>query len=254
MIKSIEKAFRLIETLANAERPMRLKDIADANGMTSSNTHRMLQTLQDLDYVRQCPESLTYELTLKSFEIGARAMRRDTLLSAAHPAMVTLSEQVGENVLLSVRDGTMNVVVDRIESRNYARTFAYLGARAQLNLVSAGKMLLAHAPEHIVDTVCRSLEKQSDLTVTDPDVLRADLVRIRAQDHAIAVGEVNGYVKGVACPIRDRHGLVVAALSVSGPMERLSPERIEEYVGLLRDQIRRIEANWSNGLKATASA
>lgn len=252
MIKSLEKAFRLIESLSRANKPMRLSDIARENGMTRSNAFTMLQTLQDLDYVRQCHDSTLYELTLKMFEIGARPVGRSGLVSVAHPVLMLLSEQAPENVILSVRDGTLGVVVDRIQSKAYVQTFAQLGARAPLHAVSGGKLLLAHAPEHIVDSVSANLKRFTDRTIVDPVALREELARIRTQGYAVTHGEINDYVKGVAYPVRDRFGLVAAALSVSGPMERLGPEKIEHYVDLLQRHAAKIEAAWPDGYSAGA--
>ena len=247
MIKSVEKAFRVLESLSLAEGPMRLSDIARANGMTRSNAFHLLQTLQELDYVRQAEDSSAYEVTFRAFEIGARILKRTGLVSVAHPFLVHLSEQVPENVMLNVRDGIWNVVADRIESRSVVRTLAFLGARAPLQAVSSGKVLLAHAPESIVEAVAANLTAFTERSITDPAVLRAQMETVRTQGYAIAIGEVNADAKGVACPLRDRHGEVVAAVSIAGPMDRLTEDTASAYVVLLQDTIARIEAAWANG-------
>ncbi|MBN8291781.1 IclR family transcriptional regulator [Rhodobacter sp. NTK016B] len=247
MIKSVEKAFRVLEGLSRADGPMRLSDIARANGITRSNAFHLLQTLQELDYVRQAEDSTLYEATFRSFEMGARLLARNTLVAVAHPFLLRLSEQVPENVMLNVRDGLWNVVADRIESRSVVRTLAYLGARAPLQSVSSGKVLLAHAPASVIDEVARSLVAYTMRSITDPDALRAQLAQIREQGYAVAIGEVNEDAKGVASPVRDRHGDVVAALSIAGPMNRLGEDTIARYVALQHDTIRQIEAAWANG-------
>ena len=253
MIKSVEKAFRLLESMARADGPQRLSDIARMNGMTRSNAFHLLQTLQDLDYVRQVEDSTLYELTFKTFEIGARAASRNTLIAAAHPELVRLSERVPENVMLNTRDGLMNLAADRIESRSVVRTLAHLGARTPLQLVSGGKVQLAWAPESLVAQVCRNLVAVTERTVTDPEVLRAQLAQIRAQGYGVAIGEVNEAAKGVACPLRNRHGDVVAAVSIAGPMDRLGDELIAHYVTLLRETITRIETAWADCWRGQAS-
>ena len=251
MIKSVEKAFRVLESLAQADGPMRLSDIARANGITRSNAFHLLQTLQELDYVRQADDSTLYEATFRAFEIGARLLSRNALVAVAHPFLVRLSEQVPENVMLNVRDGLWNVVADRIESRSVVRTLAYLGARAPLQAVSSGKALLAHAPASVIDEVARSLTAFTARSITDPVALRAQLAQIRAQGYAIAIGEVNDDAKGVSSPLRNRHGDVVAALSIAGPMSRLSDETIDRYVRLQHETIRKIEAAWAEGWRGT---
>lgn len=247
MIKSVEKAFRVLETMASAEGPMRLSEIARQNGITRSNAFNLLQTLQELDYVRQADDSTLYEITLRAFEIGARSLQRNSLIAVAHPFLLWLAEQVPENVMLNVRDGLFNVVADRIESRAVVRTLAYIGARGPLSAISSGKVLLAHAPDSVIDAVAHSLVAFTSRTITDPAALRAELARIRAQGYAVAIGEVNDDAKGVSSPLRNRHGDVVAAISIAGPMDRLSEALIAHYVALQQEAIRRIEAAWADG-------
>lgn len=253
MIKSVEKAFRVLEGLVLADGPMRLSDIARQNGITRSNAFHLLQTLQDLGYVQQAEDSTLYEVTFRAFEIGARILKRNSLVAVAHPFLVRLSELVPENVMLNLRDGVWNVVADRIESRSVVRTLAYLGARAPLQVVSSGKVLLAHAPASVIDAVAANLPALTSRSITDPGRLRAELAQIRAQGFAVAFGEVNDDARGVASPLRNRHGDVVAAVSIAGPMERLTEETIQRYVALQQDTIRQIEAAWAEGWRPQAS-
>ncbi|WFE76657.1 IclR family transcriptional regulator [Roseinatronobacter sp. S2] len=245
MIKSVDKALRLLEILSQSDRPMRLRDIAEASELTRSNAFRMLQTLRDLDYVQQTGDGSHYDLTLKIFEIGARKVASNSLVSVAHPVLQALSERVSENVMLSVREGLTSVVIDRIESRAFVRTFAYLGARAPLHAVSGGKVLLAFAPEEIIADMTQNLVRFTDRTITDPDRLAQEIATIRAQGHATAFHEINEAARGVAVPIRSLHGDVVAALSISGPMEELSDALIVRFVAELHDHTAQIERAWS---------
>lgn len=254
MIKSVEKAFRVLESLTLAGGPMRLSDIARQNAMTRSNAFHLLQTLQELDYVRQAEDSTLYDVTFRAFEVGARILKRNALVAVAHPFLLRLSEQAPENVMLNVRDGLWNVVADRIESRSVVRTLAYLGARAPLQSVSSGKVLLAHAPEAVIKAVAANLTAFTERSITDPEVLRAQLAQIRSQGFAVAIGEVNEDAKGVSSPIRNRHGDVVAALSIAGPMSRLSEETIAHYVALQHETIHGIEAAWADGWRGPSTA
>lgn len=245
MIKSVEKALRLLEILSQSADPMRLRDLAETAGMTRSNAVRMLQTLRDLGYVRQAEDGTRYELTLRVFEIGARKVAANTLVAAAHPVLQRLSEKVPEHVMLSVREGLHSVVIDRIESRAFVRTFAYLGARSPLHVVSAGKLLLAHALTEVIAEMSRNLGRFTDATITDPDRLLAELALIRAQGYATAIHEINEAASGVAAPVRSRHGDVVAAISISGPLEDLGEATIPRYAALARDHAAMIEQGWS---------
>lgn len=249
MIKSVAKALHILEIMSRAPGPMRLRDIAEQSDMTRSNAFRMLQSLQELGFVRQLDSSTQYDLTLKAFEIGARVLNRNSLVSIAHPILVELSERVPHNIILSMRDGLFSVVVDRIESRAFVRTFAFVGARAPLHLTSGGKVLLAFAGPEVIAAACANLVRMTERTITDPKRMEEQIATIREQGFATAIGEVNDVVKGIAVPVRSRHGDVVAALSISGPMEQLAPGLIETYFGYLRDHATRIEAAWPDGYR-----
>lgn len=253
-IKSVEKALRLLDILSRARDPMRLRDIAEDSEMTRSNALRMLQTLRDLGYVRQIENSTRYELTLKTFEIGARKMASNTLVSAAHPILQQLAEIVPHNILLSVREGLSSLVVDRIESRSFVRTFAYLGARAPLHAVSGGKVLLAYAPEEIIAEVEKNLTKFTDNTITEPAALRAELARIRDTGVATAFKEINDAAHGVSVPVRSRYGEVVTAVGISGPLDRFDDTDLDDYTELLKDHAAKIEAAWSGGVQGSDDA
>jgi DNA-binding IclR family transcriptional regulator len=243
----VEKALRLLEILSQANTPMRLRDVAAAAEITRSNAFRMLQTLRDLDYVRQTVDGAQYELTLKVFEIGARKVALNSLVAVAHPVLQRLSEKVTENVMLSVREGMTSVIVDRIESRSFVRTFAYLGARAPLHAVSGGKLLLAYAPQEVIEAAAQNLTRYTENTITDRESLIEELDAIRARGYATAFHEINDAARGVAAPVRARHGEVAAALSISGAMEDFSPALIETYVGLLEEHAALIERAWRDG-------
>lgn len=245
MIKSVEKALRLLEILSLAEEPMRLRDIARQAEITRSNALRLLQSMRDLGYVRQVENSTRYELTLKTFEIGARKMASDSLVTAAHPILLQLAETVPHNVLLSVREGLSSVVVDRIESRSFVRTFAYLGARAPLHAVSGGKVLLAFAPEEVIAEVSRNLEGFTANTITNPEKLAQELSSVRTRGYATTSKELNDVVQGISVPVRSRYGDVAAALSVSGPHQTVGAESIEQNVALLKLHAEKIEAAWT---------
>lgn len=247
MIKSVEKALRLLEIISRAETAMRLRDIAEASDMTRSNAFRMLQTLRQLGYIQQSEDGSQYELTLKTFEIGARKVASNSLVTAAHPVLQKLSECVTENVMLSMREGLTSLVVDRIESRAFVRTVAYLGARAPLHVVSSGKVLLAHASPAVIDQVTSNLQRFTANTVTDPARLAEEIALIRERGYATAFQEYNEDARGVAVPIYSRQQQVAAAISISGPMADLSERLIERYVTLLKEHAALIEAAWSDG-------
>ena len=108
-------------------------------------------------------------------------------------------------------------------------------------------MLLAFSAPEIIAAASANLVRMTERTITDSGRLAEQLAAIRKQGFAIAIGEVNDVGKGIAAPVRSRHGDVVAALSISGPMEQLTNDLIEDYAGKLRQHAAKIEAAWPDG-------
>jgi len=251
--KTLYKGLRLLETMAEASRPMRLSDIAQANELTTSNAYRLLQTLKAMGYVRQRADRPLYEITYKLFEVSTQIGQHQDMMKAAHRLLEALSEQFDENVLLSVRDGVSSVIVDRIESAKAVRSFTRIGSRAPLHVISPGKLLLAFAPDEIVAQCMAALKAYTERTVAVPEALAAELARIRRQGYAVADREFNVFVRGVAVPVRNRHGEVAAAVSISGTLERFDEDTIQTFLAALLTTRDRIEAAWFEGYRAPAA-
>ncbi|MFC6762538.1 IclR family transcriptional regulator [Sulfitobacter porphyrae] len=130
MDKAFTKGIRLIEALANSDRPRGVTDLAVELELTKSNVHRLLATLQANGFVQQVPHQSTYELTIKIWELGLRVLRRVDLVSAARPAMQRLAELTHETVHLSILQGQDVVYIDKIETNHHVRAHTRIGARA----------------------------------------------------------------------------------------------------------------------------
>lgn len=230
MEATLAKGLKMLEAVARSKGPRGVSELGRELGMTRSNAHRLLQTLSALGYVRHDPARGQYESTLRLFELGAAvAMQRD-VRSVARPVMQQLEHEVRENVILSVRDGCEVIVLDRVEGTHTLRTYTPLGSRNPMHSTSAGKLLLAHAPEDIVEAVAQSLEKFTPRTITTAAKLCIELERIRTQGYAVAQAEWREDVGGVSAPIRQADGTVTAALGVSGPIGRFKLPQIKAHL------------------------
>jgi DNA-binding IclR family transcriptional regulator len=104
-----------------------------------------------------------------------------------------------------------------------------VGQLTPLHCTSSGKVLLAHVDRRVHP----ALRRFTPRTVTDPNALETELAEVRATGVARACEEYEVGLNAVAAPVRDRFGVVVAAVSVSGPSYRLTPEQMDEDVPAL---------------------
>jgi len=240
METTLVKGLKMLEAVARSDGPRGVSELARELEMTRSNAHRLLQTLSALGYVRHDAEHGQYESTLRLFELGSGIATRLDLRKIAHPIMQSLAREVDENVIISVRDGNEILVLDRIESTRALRTYTSLGARSPMHCTSPGKVLLANAPEEIIDAVARTLTVFTPRTISSRAALNAELARVRAQGHAAVRSEWHEDIAGIAAPVARSDGAVVAAISVSGPVSRFKTAQTSIYLPRLLAATRQI--------------
>lgn len=248
---AVLKVFAVLEALAD-ERRASLADIAQ-KAMTSKTTaHRLLQTMADLGYVEQEPETEKYGLTLKLFALGARTLRgQEDLLRVADREMGKLSRATGESINLGVLDDHEQRVayIHKYDSTYNLSMHSTLGKRNPLHSTSLGKALLAwRDDEEVTERIARmDLRKLAPRTITDPDQLRAQLEQIRAQGYAEEIEESEAGVRCMAAPILDHAGKSIAAISIAFPLVRFDEARKADYIRLLTEAGRAASASLGAG-------
>lgn len=239
----------LLEALARAGEPCGVSDLARQLQLTKSNVHRLLQTLNDRGYVQNLGASGRYEVTLKLWELGVEVLDKLDVKRVAFEPMERLVALTGETVHLSILDHGEVVYIDKVDSPQPVRAYSKVGGRAPCYCVATGKAMLAHASEATIEEVARRLHAHTPSTITDAQELRADLRRVRDCGYAINRGEWREGVCGVAAPIRDSRGAVIAAIGISGPVDRLRSRTIKQHVPAVVDVAASISARlgWTGG-------
>ena len=152
------------------------------------------------------------------------------------PVMVRLQEQTRETISLYVMEGNDRVCVERLESPETVRIVARVGRRIPLYAGSAGKVFLAYLPEARRDEILANIKliPMTKRTITDVDELKSNLSKIQRQGYAVSKGEWVLEASGVAAPIFDQFRRITAALTISGPSQRFSEEKIHEIAALVK--------------------
>jgi DNA-binding IclR family transcriptional regulator len=231
---TVVKGLKVLEALAASDGPCALGDVAVACGMTKSNAHRLLKTLEDCRYVRQDPQSKAYELTLRVWELGIRVFNRLDLRSAAAPHLRALAKATKESVHLSIFDEPEVVYVAKVDSSHAVRAYIEVGDRAPAYCVATGKAMLAFMPDDVIEACCRGMKRYTSRTVTDPRELKAELAGIRERGYAVTHGEWRGGVLGYAAPLLSPSGAVIAGLGIAGPEERMRAADPESQAAAVR--------------------
>jgi IclR family KDG regulon transcriptional repressor len=228
MEKTVAKAFKVLETLAQSDGPRALGEIASDCNLTKSNAHRLLQTLSELHYVRQTPEARTYEATLRIWELGSAVVERFDIRSTAAPHLHDLQEQTGESVHLSIFDNGDAVYIDKLDSKQAVGAYIRIGDRAPAFCTATGRAMLAYLGERAFASACRDLSGRSGFSISTPEQLDRALQDVRARGYALTRGEWRPGVVGVAAPIRSRNGAVIAGIGAAGPADRMDADQVEK--------------------------
>ena len=246
-IQVIDRMMNLLDVLAAHPEPLGLKQVAQYTGLHPSTAHRILSAMAGGRLVDRI-EPGSYRLGMRLLDLGNLVRSRIGVRELALPVMRELHAQTGETVNLSVRHDDEIVYVERTSSgRSAMRVVHVIGARAALHITAAGKLFLledgfARLREYAKRT---GLAPHTKNTIANAALLERDLERIQRQGWATDNEEAELGVRCVAAGVRDDAGLLIAALSLSTPADRMKPtwgplvkesaERIAHAIGHRRD-------------------
>jgi IclR family KDG regulon transcriptional repressor len=217
VVNAAARALSVLESLSR-KRTAGLEELSREMGMAKPTVYRFLLTLQELGYARR-DESDRWAMTLKTFNVGSRALDHLDLHSAAKPVAQDLADELGETVHMGVLEGDSAVYVLKIESKYTIRMFSRVGGRMPLYCTAIGKVLLAYSTlaERKAALEGLRLVALTPETITTRAALEVELKRVREKGFARDAGEREEGIYCIGAPIFDREGSVVAALSVSWP-------------------------------------
>lgn len=229
--QSVAKALQIIEVLSKARSSMRLGELAGEVGMPSSTVLRMIATLMEYGYVGQEPDTSKYYLTLKFAQIGSLVSARFSIRDVARSSLVDLSKQSGEATCIAVDEGMRAVYIDVVDGPDgMLKIMQYIGKQSPLHCTGVGKCLLLNYSEKQIDEWVKSqrLLALTPNTITSKTKLLKELESVRKNGYALDDEECELGARCIACGIRDYSGKTVAAISVSGPVNRMTMDYVKE--------------------------
>jgi DNA-binding IclR family transcriptional regulator len=236
MVRSLDKALSVLEILANIEGDIDLAGLASRAGLPKSTLVRLLGTLRQHDLVNQDPRTRRYRLGWALIHLGKAAERQSNLAQVIMPFVEKLANETGETASMATLRGHRAVYVAQILSKNIIRGVPPIGSDLPLHCTAVGKVLLSSFSDDAVDRLISEygLPRMTDNTIVNAAHLRRELALIRKEGTAVDNEEAEPGGRCIAAPIRDGNGRVIAALSITGPTNRLGVDRVEEYAGIVR--------------------
>ncbi|BBI35749.1 IclR family transcriptional regulator [Cohnella abietis] len=224
-VRAVERALDVLLCFASGHE-WSLTEIAGRIGLHKSTVHRLLATLEDRGFVTRDVATERYRLGLSVLELSANLSRSDDPSVVLLPEMERLRDQLSETISLYVRDRTERVRIQAVQSMQAIRRVATVGARLPLSVGASSKVLLAFSEAGVRGIVMSDPAWPALLNRED---FGKQLDEIVAAGYATSFEEREPGAAAVSAPIFNRSGKLVAALSVSGPSNRLTPNRMHEH-------------------------
>jgi IclR family KDG regulon transcriptional repressor len=216
--RSLERALQIVSAFSTERQSMTLGGLSETLRLPKATVLRLCATLMKYDFLRHDKDSKSYSLGLKLFELGAVVFSSFSLRKVASVHLITLQSRLWKTVFLGILQDDELVYIDKKESLDNPIRFAsHVGTRRPPHFGMLGQALMAYLPADETER----LMKKSPLTattrksITDEKAFRERLRKVREQGYAIDDAETIEGITGVAVPIRDFSGKVMAAVGVS---------------------------------------
>jgi IclR family transcriptional regulator, acetate operon repressor len=241
-VQSLTRGLTLLEQLAESEGGISLTEISQRAALAPSTAHRLLNTLADMGFVFQAPDSGLWYIGLKTYRVGCAFVSNRDFVGESHAYLRKLMEQSGETANLSIIDGTYVCFIAQTQCHEVMRMLVRLGSRLPAHASGSGKAILSALPEDELAIFFREskLVKLTAKTTTDIDQLRLQFAAIRARGYSYDDEENALGLRCVAAPIYDEYSEPLGAISLAGPIARLTDERILKLGPLVAHTAREI--------------
>jgi DNA-binding IclR family transcriptional regulator len=229
-VQVLDRAINIIEFIGKQSTgEAGLRELSAAMKLHKTTTHRIAHVLESRGLLRRGLDSNRYRLGLHLYDLGCQALDHVNIREEARPLMTRVAFEVGETVHLAVLDRAEVLYIERVEAQRSLTMGSKLGARNPVYCTALGKAILAYSPDVEVEQIlaaCR-MEARTKNTFTSALALKRELERIRDRGYAIDDEEIEDGIRCVSAPILNLADRAVAAISVSGPSSRITPNRFE---------------------------
>ena len=228
---TLRRAVEILDCFTQDEPYLGVREVARMTENSSSTTGRIMASLKEIGLLVQDHETKQYTLSGKVLAWAEVYSATVDVRKVALPSIYDLQRKTGETISLYILEGSERVCVERLESDKNVRVVARVGRYLPLHAGSAGKLFLAYLPEEKREEILANEEREpfTPYTLTNPEDLREQIKSIRQQGYATSHGEWTIDASGVAAPIFNSRGQMIAALTVSGPTQRFYSENMNQF-------------------------
>lgn len=231
LLSSVKNAMKILRLYSPKQKELGIMEISRKLNIPKSSAHRLVSFLVKEGFLSKNPRTNKYRLGLSILTLGGVIFSHHELYKEALPIVRKLVDTLNESAHICLLEEEQVVYLFRIESSQPDRLLTYIGRKNPIHCTSEGLCILAYQSKKTIDKVLsKNLYAYTPYTITDPDLLKNKLKKIKKQGFAISKDDFFvGYV-GIAAPIRDYTGKVVSSLSMVGSTSRITEERYPIFI------------------------
>lgn len=230
-IQSLARASAIIDVIAaGGEQGVGLSEISRLTSLNKTTAFNLLASLVTLRFLDQDQHSRCYRLGLRNLELGRVVQQNLHISHLARPVLAELCKKTNETVNLGLPHLLELSVIDSFQGSRVLHATSYAGWRSLYHSTALGKAFMSRWDEPMRRTVYNQcgLPQLTPNTITDINILEAQLDQFLVQGYAVDFEENEIGVNGIASAVINGLGEVAAAISVSGPSSRLTEQVMEQ--------------------------
>lgn len=234
-VPSVRKALEIMEFLTSRKESYSISEISRTFSIPISTTNNLLSSLVVCGYAAR-DRSGRFRSTMKLLLEASKLVDKFEIREIARPELERLSKETTLATNLSIRDVNQVVCIDKVEGSSQIRVAANIGKHFHLHATATGKVLMSYLPDEeiIAISAATGLPAVTHNTITTLPVLKKELHRVRAQGYALDDGENVFGIRGVAAPVFDHQGSVVAAIGIGGVGFQLD-DNLKKIIGCVKE-------------------
>ncbi|WP_142524040.1 IclR family transcriptional regulator [Raoultella ornithinolytica] len=252
-IRSVTKAVRVLDALAETETPQGVTDLARITELDKSSVSRLLRTLVSAGYVRQDPVTKSYELGLALLHLGQKVLKKVNIRSLSQESLRVLSSESGECSHIAILVNNCALYIDQVAPSKGASIDSPVGTLSPLHCSSLGKVLFSFQDKAKKMALLKTItfEPFTRRTITDPSTYLLEIQKVIKNKIAYDDEEYSIGVKCMAAPVFRHDGTVVAAIGISAPSPRVTDDKLREWSSLLKIEAEKLseKMGWVKGVE-----
>lgn len=246
-VQAVSNAIDILELLGEYEHELSVSEIVHQLSLTKSNVSKLLSNLEYFGYVELNRYTGNYRLGVKIFQISQAYINKLNLIEVSQHSMQQLKDLLNESVYIGILNGKNIVYLDVIETDEPVRVRSRIGNVGPAYATAMGKAHLSALEDKEIDDLFgnKSFQKFTDNTIVSIKELKEEIKTVKENGYAIDNEEYEVGVCCVAAPIYDFLGKVIAAISISAPIERVDKSRLDaEIIPALLDSSKKLSVKF----------